>query len=186
MNRRGMLRASAAALGGAGAAVVGLRSSSDSAAAQTALTLDIVGDSATLGPDESVSAVWVDCSVEWAYELPEGVSPQTVVVELAAGTGDQLEVVAAAESPNLFASADGSESFESDLLAAGVVSAAALDGDGLSVTVEARLRVENADGEALARDSAADSATVTANRETINPADYGSVGGSGELRIETA
>jgi len=184
MNRRDLLRGTAAALGGAGTAAVGLRSWSDTTAAQAALSLSVAGDKVTLGTDESVRAVWLDCSVEWAYELPSGVSPQTVIVELAAGSGDQLEVVAAAESPNLFASADGSESFESDLLAAGVVSAAALDGDGLSVTVEARLRVENADGEVLARDSAADSATVTANRETLNPVDYGEVGGSGELRIE--
>ena len=185
MNRRGMLRASAAALSGAGAAVVGLRSSSDSAAAQTALTMDIVGDEATLGREESIAAVWVDCSVEWAYDLPDGVTPSTVVVELAAGAGDGLTTVATAESPSLFGEADGSESFEADLIGAGVLTADQVR-NGVDATVEARLRVETDSGDVVAEATAQDTAPVVAETESINASKYGSVGGSGELRIEIA
>ena len=54
------------------------------------------------------------------------------------------------------------------------------------VTVESRLRVENADGEALAKAEASDSATVTVEREVeIDPEEYGSVGGDGGLTVET-
>jgi len=186
MNRRGMLRGTAAALGGAGAALAGLRFASGESSAQTALSLTIGGDSATLGADESIAAVWLDCSVEWAYELPETAMPETVVVEIAAGTGDELVVVDVAETANLFRSADGSEGFETDLLESGALAASALEDGAVDVIVEARLRVENGDGEVLARETANDSATVSVDSESVDPADYGMVGGSGELRIETA
>jgi len=52
------------------------------------------------------------------------------------------------------------------------------------VTIEARLRVESDGGDVLARDSATDQATVTIERQA-DPSEYGSVGGSGTLRIET-
>jgi hypothetical protein len=57
--------------------------------------------------------------------------------------------------------------------------------NGVEIDVEARLRVENADGTALAREAARDSAVVEASAP-INATKYGSVGGTGELRIETA
>jgi hypothetical protein len=106
-----------------------------------------------------------------------------VIVELAAGIGE-VSTVATAETPQLFGEASGSESFEADLLAGGVVTKAEVR-SGVEVTVEARLRVENSSGTALARESARDSAVVEA-ATPINATAYGSVGGSGELRIETA
>jgi hypothetical protein len=69
-------------------------------------------------------------------------------------------------------------------LAEGVVTTAEVRA-GVDVTVEARLRVEDGSGTALARDSARDSAMVKAETP-INATRYGSVGGTGELRIETA
>jgi len=185
MNRRDVLRGAGAALGGAGAAAALLRWASGESTAQAALTLDVVGDHTTLGADESVAAVWLDLNVEWAYELPDGASPETVTVEIAAGTGS-VSVVDSAESPQLFNSADGSESFETDLIAAGALDAAALEADEeIDVSLEARLRVDNGDGELLARAVAADSATVSADVNAIDPGEFGSIGGSGELRIET-
>jgi len=156
---------------------------SDSAAAQTELDLSITGDETDLDSGESISGVVLDCDVDWSYDLPDDVSPELVVVELAARVGE-VSVVASSETPQLFGEASGSESFEADLLADGVVTKQAVR-NGVEVTVEARLRVENADGTALARESARDSAVVEA-AAPINATAYGSVGGSGELRIETA
>jgi hypothetical protein len=75
-----------------------------------------------------------------------------------------------------------------DLLAAGVLSADTLtpDTDGeqaTDVTVEARLVVENSDGDVLARDAAADTATVTVERDDYTASEYGDVGGSGGLTL---
>jgi len=156
---------------------------SDSASAQTTLSLSIDDDSADLDGGESISGVVLDCSIEWAYDLPGEASPELAVVELAAGVGE-LSVVDSAETPQLFGEASGSEAFEADLLADGVLTKQEVR-NGVDVTVEARLRVENASGTPLARDSARDSAVVEANTP-INATAYGDVGGSGELRIETA
>ena len=54
-----------------------------------------------------------------------------------------------------------------------------------TVTVVARLRVENADGDVLARAEATDAAPVTVERDSVDASEYGSVGGSGSLTIET-
>ena len=40
-------------------------------------------------------------------------------------------------------------------------------------------------GEVLARDTATDSATVTVERDAIESSEYGEIGGSGGLSIET-
>jgi hypothetical protein len=177
--REAVLAAGATLTGGLAATLAG----SESARAETELALSIDGDEADLGSGESISGVVLDCSVEWAYDLPSDASPEVVVVELAAGVGE-VSVVASAETPQLFGEADGSESFEADLLAEGVLTAADVR-SGVEVGVEARLRVENRSGTALARESARDSAVVEA-ATPINATAYGSVGGSGELRIETA
>jgi hypothetical protein len=179
-DRRTVITTTAAGLtGGLFATLLG----SSSARAQTELALSIDGDNADLDGGESITGVVLDCSVEWAYDLPDDTSPELVVVELAAGV-DEVSVVASSETPQLFGEASGSESFEADLLAEGVVTTAEVRA-GVDVTVEARLRVENGSGTALARDSARDSATVKAETP-INATRYGDVGGSGELRIETA
>jgi hypothetical protein len=53
------------------------------------------------------------------------------------------------------------------------------------VTVEARLRVESDGGDVLARATASDTAPVTIERDSVDASEYGSVGGSGSLTIET-
>jgi len=50
MNRRTLLRGAAAALGGSAATAAGLSVASEGAA-QTALTLDVAGDSATISTE---------------------------------------------------------------------------------------------------------------------------------------
>lgn len=188
MNRRAMLRATGAALGGAGATAAVVAGTSESAGAQTALTLDVAGDSATVGVAEAVTALRLACDVEWAVALPDGVSPETTIVELAAGV-DETQVVASSESAQLFAEADGSESFDVDLIESGAVSADAITPSGgtreTTIDVEARLFVEASDGTVLAREVASDQATVTIDAESVNADEYGSVGGSGGLTIET-
>jgi len=125
-------------------------------------------------------------NANWAYDLPNGSTPDTVVVEIAAGD-DALTVVDSAESPQLFGSADGSESFETDLLAGGAIRASALAGETeVSVTIEATIRVEDSNGEVLARESVSDSATVTIERESVDAEEYGELSGSGSLRVESA
>jgi len=187
MKRRDLLRASAAAVGGGGA-TLGVVTLATDADAQAALTLAVTGDSATLGADESVTALTLACDVEWAYDVPDSAAPSTVVVELAAATdGDTPAVVASAESAELFTEADGEESLEAGLLGEVVDAEALAPGSGereTTVTVEARLRVENSSGDVLAEATATDTAPVTVER-TADASEYGSVGGSGELTIET-
>ena len=186
MRRRDLLRASAAAVGGAGATAAAVALAGDDASAQTALTLSIDGDEATLGPEQDLAGVALAVDVEWAYELPESASPSTVVVELAAGT-DALTVVDSAERAELFTDAEGSESFDVDLLATDALSASELAPDSgtreTDVTVEARFHVESSSGAVLAADSASDTATLSVTREEDPSAE---VGGSGSLTIETA
>jgi len=185
MRRRQVLRASAAALGGAGATAGVVALGGDDASAQTALTLSIEGDSATLGPEQGLAAVTLAVDVEWAYELPASANPSTVVVELAAGT-DALTVVDSAERSELFTDAEGSESFDLDLLATDALAASAIAPDSgtreTAVTVEARFRVESASGAVLAQETASDTATLEVTREEDPSA---AVGGDGSLTIET-
>ena len=191
MNRRTLLRGGALAAGGGLATLAGLRLSSEEASAAST-ALDVAGDQALVDSDGDLAAVWLDCDVEWAYELPDGVQPSTVVVELAAAeAGESLAVVDSAESAEMFLQADGEESFEVDLLAEGVLSADAITPDSgersTDVEVESRLFVENAGGDVLAQASATDTATLSIERVIeLDPEEYGSVGGSGALTIETA
>jgi len=189
MNRRALLRVAAGVLGGGAATAAGLSVASESAA-QTALTLDVAGDSATLATDGSVSAVSLDLDVEWQYDLPSETSPSTVVIEVAAGTDGELSVVASAEPAQLFTEADGSESFDVGLIEQGALSSSDVEPDGTGeretdVTVEARLRVENSGGDVLAKETASDTATLTVTRDGVEASQYGQVGGSGSLAITT-
>ena len=189
MNRRTLLRAAAVSTAGAGAALAGLRLSSD-AEAEASTTLDVAGDRATIGPDGSVSAVDLDVSVGWAYDLPDGRQPEVVRLELAAAeAGDELQIVDSTEQAELFPEASGEASLSGDLVESGVLDADAIapdDGEReTDVDVEARLEVANGDGEVLARDSATDSATVTVERDGLDAGEYGEVGGAGGLSIET-
>jgi len=190
VNRRTVLRVAAAAVGGAGATAAGL-SVATGGAAQTALTLDVAGDSASIGTDGAVSAVTLDLDVEWAYDLPAETSPSTVIVEVAAGTDAELTVVASAESAQLFVEADGSESFDVGLISEGALQASDVEPRGTgeretTVTVEARLRVENSGGTVLARETTSDTATLTVTRDGVEASEYGAVGGSGSLTISTS
>lgn len=189
MQRRTLLRALGAAAGGSAATFAGLAVATDDAGAQTALSLDVAGDSASLGVDGAVASVTLDLDVEWAYDLPAATSPETVVIEIAAGV-DELTVVDSAESAQLFTEADGSESFEVGLLEAGALTAADIEPDGsgtadTNVTVEARLRVESSSGDVIARETTSDEATLTVTRDGVEASEYGSIGGSGTLTIAT-
>jgi len=190
MNRRALLRVAAGVLGGGAATAAGLSVATESAA-QTGLTLDVAGDSAEIGTDGSVSAVRLDLTVEWAYDLPSETSPSTVLVEVAAGPADgSVTVVGSAESAQLFVEADGTEAFDVGLIEQSALSASDVEPDGTGaretdVTVEARLRVENVDGDVLATESASDTATLTVTRDGVEASEYGQVGGDGSLSIST-
>jgi len=182
MNRRQFLASSAAA---GGATLAALAVVPDRSTAETDLALEIADDHAQLDVGDAITAVWLDVEVEWSYELPNGSSPETVVVEIAAGV-DEPELVEVAEEPTLFNEADGSESFEVDLLGAGVI-----DGEQLletgeqTVEIEARLFVESSDG-LLAREIVSDSATVSVDVDELDVDEFGELSGSGSLEIETA
>ena len=189
MNRRTLLRLGAAAVGGAGATAAGV-TVAGSATGQTGLTLDVAGDSASIGTDGAVSAVTLDLTVNWQYDLPDATSPSTVIVEVAAGTDGELTVVGSAESAQLFVEADGSESFDVGLIQQGALATSDVEPDGTGeretdVVVEARLRVQNAGGDVLARETTSDTATLTVSRDGVEASEYGEVGGSGSLTIST-
>ena len=182
MNRRQFLGSA----GAAGVATLGaLAVVPGRSAAETDLELNIADDHAQLDVGDAIAAVWLDLSVEWAYELPNGSSPESVLVEIAAGV-DEPELVAYTDEPTLFNEADGSESFEVDLLGAGVV-----DGDQLletgeqTVAIEARLFVEGGGG-LLAREIVSDEATVSVDVDELDVDEFGELSGSGSLEIETA
>ena len=81
---------------------------------------------------------------------------------------------------------DGSESFEVDLLAAGVIDGEQLLDDGeQSVEIEARLFVEGGDG-LLGREIVSDEATVSVDVDELDVDEFGELSGSGALNIETA
>jgi len=185
MNRRSLLRGVAVAGAGGGATLAGVAVASDEATGQTQLALAVAGDSTTLAPDASVTAVRLSLDVEWRYELPDSASPETVVVEIAAGT-DGLTVVASAETATLFTESDGSESFDVGLIEQGALETDALAPESgereTTVTVEARLRVEDAAGDVVARETTTDTAPVTVARGVDASA---GVGGDGALAIET-
>jgi len=190
MTRRTLLRLGAAAVGGAGATAAGV-TVAGSATGQTGLTLDVAGDSATIGTDGAVTAVTLDLTVNWQYDLPDATSPSTVVVEVAAGPADgSVSVVGSAESAQLFTEADGSEPFDVGLIAEGAIAATDVVPDGTGeretdVKIEARLRVESAGGDVLARETTSDTATLTVTRDGVEASEYGEVGGSGSLTIST-
>ena len=191
MNRRTLLRGAAAALGGGAATAAGLQVAAEPADGQTGLTLEVSGDDATIDSDGAVASVTLDIDVEWQYDLPDATAPETVVVEVAAGTDGALSVVASAESAELFAEADGSESFDVGLLAEGALTAADVEPDGsgtreTTVTIEARLRVESSNGSVLAKESTSDTAVLTVTREGVSASEYGAVGGDGSLTIGTS
>ena len=53
------------------------------------------------------------------------------------------------------------------------------------MTIEARFELGDGDGDVVARATASDTATVSVERELGDAAEYGDVGGSGSLTVET-
>ena len=180
MNRRGFLRTAGAAIGGAGGAIA-LTRSADSADAQTAIDFTLEGDSVTVGATESITAVWLDVTVDWAVALPETILPESTILTVVVDG----EEVATDTSAQLFSEDDGSETFSIELLDAGVLEAGALRGTKTEVEVTVRMRVEDSNSEAIAKDSQTKTATLTIDAEGVEASEYGRVGGAGALTIET-
>ena len=189
MNRRDVLRGGVTLATGGVVTAAGLRAFADDAAA-AATEFSVAGDTVLLDESGSVAAVWLDATVEWAYDLPNGVQPDSVEIDLLAGTDeDSASVVASHSSPELFLEASGSQSLSADLLAAGVV-----DGDAIApeagvletdVFVAGVFWVQSADGTRLAEAGASDTSTLTVERDGFEASEYGNVGGSGTLTIES-
>ena len=187
MNRRDVLRGGAALATGGVVTTVGLRAFSDDAAA-AATDFSVAGDTVLLDDSGSVAAVWLDTTVEWAYDLPDGVQPDSVEIDLLAGADESsASVVAAHSSPELFLEASGSQSLDAELLSAGVLSGDAIAPEAgvleTDVFVAVEFWVQSADGTRLAEAEASDLATLTVERDGYEAGDYGSVGGSGTLTI---
>jgi len=191
MRRRDVVRGALAVGAGGTLTVAGLHAATDAADAQASAALNVADDRVLLAEGGAIAAVWLDLSVEWAFVLPQGVQPATVTVSVAAGLDgdDSIPTVASSESAELFLEADGSEDFEVDLLAEEALSADALAPEAgareTDVRVVASLVVANADGGVLAEDQTESVSTLTVEREGFDATEYGSVSGSGELRIET-
>ena len=141
--------------------------------------------------ERSVTAVTLDLTVEWSFDLPSGVQPAETVVTVRAGKPDgELTELASETGTTLFREDSGSTDVSADLLAEGVVTASELaPGAGTretDVVIEATFEVVNDEGTALASATASDTATLTVERTGYDASDYGSVSGSGSLTIETA
>lgn len=183
-----MLRASAVALsGGAAGALVTNSITDDAAAAEADLT--VAGDEATVREGD-LAAVWLDLTVEWAYAVPSGERPETVVVDVLAGDSDDLTVVDSAESNEVFLESSGTETFQVDLLDAGVVEADDLVPDEggevaeTTIHVGTEMRLSDESDLVIAADSQTDTATLTIEKSAYDPDEYGAVSGAGELTLD--
>lgn len=190
MNRRALLRGAATAGAGGVLALIGLRVGSEPADAQASAGLAVGDESATVGPDGSVTAVQLDLTVEWSFDLPSGVQPAETVTTVRAGQPDgELTELVSETGTTLFREDSGSTDVSGDLLAEGVVTASELaPGAGsreTDVVIEATFEVLNEQGTALASAKASDTPTLTVERTGYEASDYGSVSGSGSLTIET-
>jgi hypothetical protein len=190
MNRRTLLRAGAAATAGGLATAAGLAVGSEPADAQASAGLDVGDESASVGPDGSVTAVTLDLTVDWSFDLPSGVQPAETIVTVSAGQRDgELTELVSETGTTLFREDSGSTDASADLLAEGVVTPSELaPGAGTretDVVIEAQFEVVNDAGTALASATASDTPTLTVERTGFEASEYGSVGGSGSLTIET-
>jgi hypothetical protein len=190
MRRRDLLRGTATAGAGGVLALVGLRVATEPADAQASAGLDVGDESATVGPDGSVTAVTRELTVEWSFDLPSGVPPPETVTTVRAGQPDgELTELARETGTTLFREDSGTTDVSADLLAEGVLTASELaPGAGTretDVVIEATFEVLNDEGTALASASASDTPTLTVERTGYEAEDYGSVGGSGSLTVKT-
>lgn len=184
-----MLRGSAVLLTGAAAGALMTSRTADPATAAD-VSLSVTGDELEVR-ENRIAAVWLDVTADWTYEVPHEESPDTLVVDLLAGTdSDAMDVVASDDSEQLFLDASGDESFQVDLLDAGVLESddlvPATEGasDSTTVHVGVELRLLDANELVIAADAATDTATLTIERSDYDPSEYGAVSGSGELTVE--
>mgnify|MGYP006296269955 CR=1 FL=1 len=184
-----MLRSTAAlATGGVVGAVTASSIASESVAADTSLSVS--GDEVTIR-GESIAAVTLDLTVAWEYEVPSGESPDTLVLDVLAGTSEEdLSVVASDESSQAFLMNSGEESFSVDLLGEGVVDADAITPaergaeTATEIVVGAKLRLLSESDMVIAADSQTDTATVTISKDDYNPDAHGGVSGSGSVTVQ--
>ena len=183
-----MLRGSAVLLsGGVAGAAATYRMSTDAAAAEA--DLDVAGDSVEVTYGE-VAAVWLDLVLGWAYAVPSEESPDTLELEVLAGTdADDLQSVATTSSDEPFLEADGEETFEMDLLAEDAVDAAELmpeagETEETTVHVAAEMRLLDHDGFVIAADGQTDTATISIEKTEYDPDEHGAIAGVGELAVE--
>lgn len=183
-----MLKSSVTLLvGGAAGATAVSSIASEPAAAQAGL--EISGDDVTIRGD-SVSAVTLDLTVPWSYEVPSGESPETLAIDVRAGTSENdLQRVAGIERQELFLQNSGDETFEVGLLAEDVLTESAIvPGErGAETTTEVIVGVElqliDDSGFVIAADSATDTAAVTIAKDDYDPSAHGDVSGSGSITI---
>lgn len=184
-----MLRGSATLLSGGVVGAVTVSSiASEPAAAQTGLSVS--GDEVTIR-GESVTAVTLDLTVTWEYEVPSGEAPETLVLDVLAGESeDDLSVVASTEQQSVFLQNSGEDSFTVDLLAEEIVEADAITpaergvSTATEIVVGAELRLRDESDMVIAADSQTDTATVTIEKDDYNPDAHGTVGGSGSVTVQ--
>ncbi|MFP4117227.1 MAG: hypothetical protein ACLFSD_00040 [Salinivenus sp.] len=184
-----MLRGSATLLaGGVVGALTASGIASETASAETDLTVE--GDSVEIRSEE-IAAVLLDLTVAWGYEVPSGEAPETVELDVLAGTDeDELDVVASDSSEEVFLESDGEETFSVDLLGEEIVEADTLvpeeggeeTATEIVVGVEFRQRDEN--DMVIAADSETTTATVTIEKSEYDPDEHGDVAGSGSVTVE--
>ena len=186
--RRRMLQSSATLLAGGVVGATAVSSiASESAAAQAGLQIN--GDEVTIRGD-TIAAVTLDLTVPWSYEVPSGETPETLAIDVRAGTSeDDLQRVAGVERQELFLQNNGEERFEVGLLAEDVLAESAIvpDERGAETTTEVVVGVELQlidDSEfVIAADSVTDTATVGIEKDDYDPSEHGDVSGSGSITI---
>lgn len=161
-------------------------------AAETDVDLTVTGDEAEVREGD-LAAIWLDVAVGWAYSVTPEVSPDTLVLEVLAGTdADDMHVVASDESGQMFLESSGDETFSVDLLAEDVLEADGLvpdeggEVDETTVHVGVEMQLLDESGLAIAADAQTDTATLTIEKSDYDPDEYGSIAGEGELTIELA
>jgi len=186
-SRRRMLAATGSLLtGGAVGAVATSRIVEPARAAEA--DLSVAGDEVTVR-NGSVAGVWLDLAVEWAYAVPSGEQPATAVVDVLAGTGDELPVVETIENDATFLEESGEGTISVNLLEAGGLDGATLvpetAGETRETTVDlaVEFRVIDEGGLVIAADSQTDTATVAVTLSEYDPGEHGTVAGSGELTV---
>lgn len=186
-----MLRGSAVLLtGGAAGALTTSRIVTQNARAQADAGLDVTGDEVVVR-DQSLSAVMLDLTAEWGYDVPSGEDPSHVDVVVLAGDGSgELSTLDTATSDQTFLESSGTEEFSVDLLSAASLSAEQFVPDSGGATVETivqvgvEMRLYDSDELVIAADSQTDSATVSVEQSAYDPTEHGSVTGAGEITVE--